>query len=178
MWFSSPVATDFENKFETLYPQIFKYYRFRGADPDTANDLTSLVFERALRGLAFFNPQKASFKTWLYTIARNTAINYWKSGQRKENIDLDAAVFIPTGQPTPEQSAIAHENRDELLAALKTLDECEQEIIALKFAFHLPNKEIAKMMGLSTGNAGIILHRSMKKLRTQLSDFMMEACDA
>jgi len=67
-----------ERAFDTYYPAIFRYFRYRGADVDTANDLAAAVFERALTHLSQFDVRKAQIQTWLFTIAHNIAINHWK----------------------------------------------------------------------------------------------------
>jgi RNA polymerase sigma-70 factor (ECF subfamily) len=72
-----PIPLD--QAFERYYPAIFRYFRYRGADADTANDLTSSTFERALRGIDRYDARKSQMQTWLFAIARNVAINHWKS---------------------------------------------------------------------------------------------------
>ena len=74
----APDPTLLERAFDTYYPAIFRYFRYRGADADTANDLAAAAFERALNHLHQFDPRKAQIQTWLFAIAHNLAINHWK----------------------------------------------------------------------------------------------------
>ena len=49
-------------QFDQYYPAVFKYFRYRGADPDTANDLAAAVFERALAKINTFDPEKSGIQ--------------------------------------------------------------------------------------------------------------------
>ena len=86
-------------QFDRYYPRIYKYYRYRGADIDTANDLASTVFERALAKLSSFEPSKAAFNTWLFAIAHNVSINYWKAQARAQIVPLEFADAQPGTDP-------------------------------------------------------------------------------
>jgi RNA polymerase sigma-70 factor (ECF subfamily) len=66
------------------------------------------------------------------------------------------------------EAVARREELAEVLAAIAELPEREQEIIALKYAGGLSNREIAGAMGLSDSNVGVILFRALRKLRVQL----------
>ena len=68
-------ATLLAQAFNRYYPAVFRFFRYRGADPDVANDLAASVFERALNHLDQYDPRKAQIQTWLFTIAHNLSIN-------------------------------------------------------------------------------------------------------
>lgn len=156
---------DIEQQFNQWYPAIFRYFRLRGADADAANDLASDVFERAFLQAHRFDARLGAFSTWLFTIARNTAANYWKSPVSRMETGLDAWEDVQDGNLWPEDALIALENRAEVLAALPSLDARERELIALKFASRLNNRQIAAMTGLSESNVGVILYRALHRLR-------------
>jgi len=160
-----------ETAFDRYYPGIFRFFCYRGADVQTANDLAASVFERALQNLDQYDPKKAQIQTWLFTIARNLSINHWRS--QKENL-LPLEEELPQTAPPLEDLLIHVENKDRVLLALKSLDKRSQEIIALKFSGDLSNREIAKLTGLSESNVGVILYRALSKIRTLLSASQME----
>lgn len=165
---ANPREADIGWEFERLYPGVFKYFRLRGADVDTANDLTSMVFERAITYMHTYDPAKASLSTWLFTIARNTAINHWKHQQRQIETGLDGVEERSFGSPLPEDLVIRQESREELLAAINKLDERERDLVALKFSTGLNNRQIAGMTGLSESNVGVILHRALTRVRAEV----------
>ena len=157
--------------FDRYYPALFRYFRFRGADAGTANDLAAAVFERALAHLNTYDPHKAQIQTWLFAIAHNLAINHWKS--RKASVPLDED--LPDQHSPLEQVAIDSQDKEQILAALRVLDARSREIIALKFSRELTNREIATLTGLSEANVGVILYRSLAKLRALLGSRQTEA---
>lgn len=159
-----------EAAFDRYYPAIFRFFRFRGADTDTANDLAASVFERALSRLDQFDPLKAQIQTWLFTIARNISINHWKT--EKDTTPLDDEM--PQGGISPEELIIRAEDKERVLLALQSLDNRSREVIALKFSGELSNREIAQLTGLTESNVGVLIYRSLTRLRKELSTSQME----
>jgi RNA polymerase sigma-70 factor (ECF subfamily) len=157
-----------EQAFECYYPAIFRYFRYRGADIDTANDLASTTFERALNHIAAFDPRRAQIQTWLFSIARNLAINHWKAESVHAAMPLDDNLPIPNDLPL-EQTIILEQDKNQILLALLMLDERSREIVAFKFGGLLTNRQIAELTDLTESNVGVILYRSLLKLRTLLT---------
>jgi len=156
-------------QFDHYYPAMYKYFRYRGADSDTANDLASTVFERALAKLGSFDPGKAAFNTWLFAIAHNLAVNHWKVQARRRILSLEDIAAQPGAYPPPDERLIHRERIESLLVALRALEDREREIVALKFAGALNNRQIASLVGLSASNVGVILYRTLQRLKTILS---------
>ncbi len=161
-----------EDAFERYYPAIFRYFRYRGADVDTANDLASTTFTRALENLNRFDPHRAKIQTWLFAIARNLSVNHWKAA--KPTIPLDDDLSLPA-ETDIEATIMFTQDKEKILLALKSLDERAREIIALKFGGPLTNRQIAELSGLTESNVGVILYRSLLKLRTLLATEYLEA---
>ena len=163
-------SIDLSEQFDQCYPKIFRYFRYRGADIDTANDLASAVFERALARLESYNPRKAAFNTWLFAIARNVAIDAWKTQSRLQSVSLDTATSLPSNNLPQDEAVAVQEQNQALLTALNNLGEREREIVALKFAGALKNSQIAKMTGLSANHVGVVLYRALHQLKEKLSE--------
>ena len=72
--------------YEQYMPKVYRYISFRITDENMAQDLTSVVFEKALTKFSAFNPQKASFSTWIFTIARNTVIDHYRVYKKHEDV--------------------------------------------------------------------------------------------
>jgi RNA polymerase sigma-70 factor (ECF subfamily) len=161
-----------EQAFDRYYPAIFRFFRYRGAEVDSANDLAASVFERALKNIHQYDPRKSQIQTWLFTIARNLSINHWKS----EMVTMPLDEALPSRDDLPlEESFIHTQDKERVLLALQSLDQRSHEILALKFSGELSNREIAKLTGLSESNIAVILYRALLKLRTMLSTYPMEA---
>ncbi|HBK54004.1 MAG TPA: hypothetical protein DDZ44_08720 [Syntrophomonas wolfei] len=77
---------------------------------------------------------------------------------------------LPTASSFPSAKSLRNETHNELLAALATLGDRERNIIAMRFAANLKNREIASLLGLSENNVGIIVYRSLRQLREILAN--------
>ena len=163
----APDPTLLERAFDTYYPAIFRYFRYRGADADTANDLAAAAFERALNHLHQFDPRKAQIQTWLFAIAHNLAINHWKFETAHPTEALDGGIPAPN-DPLLEESLVLAQEKGQVLLAVQSLDGRARQVLALKFGGLLTNRQIAGITGLTESNVGVILHRSLIKLRTLL----------
>jgi RNA polymerase sigma-70 factor (ECF subfamily) len=163
------LAINLVEQFDRYYLAVYKYFRYRGADPDLANDLATGVFERALAKLSSFDPHKGAFNTWLFAIARHASINHWKDQARRKDVSIDCVSAQSSGEPTPEDVVIQGQSVEALLMALCELEEREREIVALKFGGALNNRQIAGLVGLTAGNVGVILYRALQKIKEKLS---------
>ena len=172
---AKPILLD--QAFEKYYPSIFRYFRYRGADVDTANDLASSTFERALRAIHRFDPRKSQIQTWLFAMARNVAINHWKSEAIRFSVPLDDEL-PDLGDAPLENAIIITEDKEQILTALQSLDARTREIIALKFGGPLTNRQIAELVNLTEQNVAVILYRSLSKMRQLLSAYEEEHHDS
>jgi RNA polymerase sigma factor (sigma-70 family) len=165
---ASTRSVTLDQAFERYYPSIFRYFRYRGADADTANDLASSTFERALKALDRYDDRKSQIQTWLFAIAHNVAINHWKSEAIRFSVHLDDEL-LDLDDPPLEEVRILKEDKEQILLALQSLDARAREIIALKFGGPLTNPQIAELVGISEQNVAVILYRSLLKLRKLLT---------
>jgi RNA polymerase sigma-70 factor (ECF subfamily) len=157
-------ASSFEALYRSCGADVYAYVASLLRDRSAAEDVTALVFERALRKRRSFDRARGSERAWLFGIARNAALDELRRRSRTA-----ALVSEPPddAMADPEDDA---ERRATVRAALASLDPRERELIALKFHAGLSNAEIAKVIGASESAAGTRLHRAVTKLR--------EACHA
>lgn len=156
-----------QDEWERLYqkemPRIYNFFRYRLQDEQTAEDLTAVTFEKAWRQRLRYQKDKAAFTTWLFAIAKNIAIDHLR--QRRTLMEIND--HIPANGPSPEDMLQQKEHLAKLRQMLAGLPEQEREIIALKFGAALNNREIARITNLTSANIGIILFRTVRKLRRQ-----------
>jgi RNA polymerase sigma-70 factor (ECF subfamily) len=158
----------FERAYESEFPRVYGYVRYRVGDRDTADDLTSQAFLRALDRLSTFDPGRAPFPAWLLGIARNVVRDHLRARRRWGWLSLGWLRERASSDPTPEQAAIRGEQEQQLLAALGGLSERERDVLGLKFAGGLTNRAIARLIRLSESHVGVIVYRAVGKLRTRL----------
>ncbi len=158
---------DATRRFIQLYRELFSpihgYVRFRVGDIHVAEDLTAQVFERALARLATVR-DPGRVRAWLFTIARNAIADYRRS--HRPATDLETAERLEhLWIDSPEGEAVQRDEWRRLASYLASLGERERELIGLKFAAGLTNREIGQVLDLSETNVAQIAHRAIVKLR-------------
>jgi RNA polymerase sigma-70 factor (ECF subfamily) len=159
-----------EADWDALYaehlPQIYNFFRYRVRNRADAEDLTSVTFERAWRARDRYRRDRGAFGAWLFTIARNLAVDHYRG--RRDMVSLEAAADLPGGS-TPEELSVLRSNQERLARLLESLPDRERELIAMKFGAELTNRDIARVVGLTQSNVGTILHRTIQELRKEWS---------
>ena len=158
----------FDDLYGEYYARVLAYLRFRVGSSEIAEDLVSLVFERALTHLDSLQSPGAA-GAWLFRIARNCATDYF----RRQRPTASLTSLEDSRHPrecSPEEMLIAQEERTHLFAHLGRLPEREREVIGLKFVACLHNREIARVLNMPEGTVGSILYRTLARLRDALHD--------
>jgi RNA polymerase sigma-70 factor (ECF subfamily) len=153
---------DWDALYQEQLPRVYNYFRFRVGDGPVAEDLTAVTFGKAWRARHRYRRDLAGFGTWLLVIARNVAIDHFRS--RRVHAPLEAADGV-AGGPDPGEQAERRSEFERLARLLEGLTERERELVALKFGAGWTNRAIAKALHLSESNVGTILHRSVQALR-------------
>jgi RNA polymerase sigma factor (sigma-70 family) len=145
---------------EPLVRAVYGYVAYRiGPGPD-AEDVTSDVFERALRYRNSFDPNRGTPIAWLIGIARRSM-----NGDRPaEQIPLDDAPEIAAATNLEETIL----QTLSLQEAVSQLSERDRELIALRYGADLPSREIADALSLSPNAVDVALHRAIERLRQAL----------
>lgn len=154
-------AVDWEAVYRDELPRIFNFHRYRGLDRATAEDLTSLTFEKAWRARRRYRKDRAGVSTWLLAIARNVAVDHFR--RTRPEVPLEDVAAPETA--TPEAEALRRAEIQRLRTLLAGLPPRESELVALKYGAGATNRAIAKLTGLSESNVGTILHRTVVALR-------------
>jgi len=157
--------------FQHYYPFIKSYFLQRGVSQPTGEDLSSTVFEKALKGIDNFKWQGLSLSSWLYKIARNLLIDYYRNNERSKSktYPIELIENVPSTLETPEEAALKNDSNFYLVDLLSTLPEREAQIISLKFFDGYTNKSIAQMLDLTETNVSTIIYRVVGRLRNFLS---------
>jgi len=159
-----PVAAlDWEVVYRVEMPRVFNYFRYRGFERATAEDLTSATFEKAWRARDRYRRDRAAVSTWLLAIARNVATDHFRRSRPEVPLVQDAA----SAEETPETAALRAGQSFRLTELLRALPERERDLLALKYGADATNRAIATLTGLSESNVGTILHRTIGALRAR-----------
>lgn len=157
--------------YEHYFPRIYNYVRCRVFKADIADDLTSEIFQKVLEKLDSYRLEKGKFSSWIFTIAHNVVVDYFKLQKHRLGVLGEAVGEIASSKPDSEETIMSKEIQEDIQKALMKLSDRERNIIALKFWAELSNRRIAEITGLSESNIGVILYRAMGRLRTVLEEW-------
>jgi RNA polymerase sigma factor (sigma-70 family) len=157
-----PLALDLDALYRSARDDVYAYAATLLRDAAAAEEVTAQAFERAVRKRRSYDARKGSPRAWLFGIARHAALDELRRRRRTAALATDP---LDPAAPAPEDEADAAVRRAAVRAALAGLAPREREVIALKFQAGLDNAELAAVLGVSTSNAGTLLHRAMTKLR-------------
>ena len=147
---------------EPLIRRVYAYVAYRLGDGPDAEDVTSDVFELATRYRSSYDSRKGEPVAWLLGIARRRVA--FSLANRPE----------PTADVEDQQAAGELEaealDRLELQAALASLAERDQELLALRYGADLRARDIADLLEMTTNAVEVALHRALDRLRTALEE--------
>ncbi len=164
-----------EAAIQTLFEQ-YKQYVFRVAwlmlgDQQEAEDATQETFESVFRSLHSYRGD-SSFETWLYQITLNRCRSKLR---RKQFIRIPWFRFTEepvasSSDTQPEALALAHEERREVLKAVRLLPPRLREVVILYYYRDCSCAEIAEIVGITEVTVRVRLHRARQQLERTLSD--------
>jgi RNA polymerase sigma factor (sigma-70 family) len=169
-------ARDNPARFAPLYtryaPRIYTYCLRRTGSPQEAEDLTSQIFTRALKGLRTY--QGGYVAAWMFSIARTTLADHYRR-RRDPSVPLDTVEHDLTSEAATLIDQVLHnEQRDQLRALVAQLSPDDQELLALRINGDLSAAEIGEMVGKTAGAVRTRLHRIFKRLRALCPDDLQE----
>jgi RNA polymerase sigma factor (sigma-70 family) len=138
-------------------------------DSAAAEDVTALAFERLYRSRGRLDARRGTPRAWLFTIARNAALDELRRRKRRPHVQLEHEPTAETTTTTAEQLERV-ERRASVRDALVALPPREREAVLLKFHGQLSNGELAEALGISASNAGTLVHRALTRLRERCAE--------
>lgn len=160
-------------KFAALYDryfdQIYRYIYRRVSDKETVQDLVSQTFYDAFAHLKSFEWRGFSFAAWLYKIAHNNVLKWYREQSKARIVEIEEGMQIPDVREDVVREVLRSEDQSEVQAVMAKLDHEDREIIRLKFFEELSNIEIAEVMGLSANHIGVKVFRALKKFKQLFS---------
>ncbi len=114
------------------------------------------------------NKGNAGFKTWLYTIARNVAIDYLRKKSRSREVSLEECPELVDDCICLEQIYIQQERKIALHHAMQKLSKNYQQVLWLIYFEDYTAKQAATVMHRTTHSVEVLVSRARKSLRAQL----------
>lgn len=151
---------------------IYRFIAVKVGTRQEAEDLTHEVFISAWQKLPNYEPQGFPFSSWLYKIARNRVIDYYRT--KKANVSIDDELAIDEDlfgvQAGVDEALDLGLDLQAVKAAMSQLSAEQREVIRLRFLDDLSPFEIAKVLNKREGTVRIIQHRAIQKLKNILGN--------
>ena len=150
------------------FDRIYSYLHMSVGNRHDAEDLTTQTFLKMLEAIGRFRWQAAPFSAWLFRIAHNLAMDYFRATRRcQPEQDLPE----PPGEEEPSAEAAAFHSlgRQSMLALIDGLSIDQQQVLTLKFVFNFSNAEVATILGKTEGAIKSLQHRALVSLQRSLA---------
>lgn len=156
-------------KFAWLYDKyikkIYDFVYYKTTHKETAEDLVSVIFMKALEKIGGFNFDKGTFQAWIYQIARNTVIDHYRTKKIDANIE---DVWDLAGNEDLERDIDVQEKLKKVEQYLSKLKSEHREIIIMRVWQGMSHKEIATILGKSEASCKMKYSRAITTLRKEL----------
>ena len=135
---------------DTIYAMLLKFT----GNSDDVDDLMQEAFMKAYLKIGSYN-SKYDFGAWIYTIARNTFVDFSRTRKSKalnpQNISLEHSDTSHISAPTPEECIINAQQRAQIERYITMLPEDYRELFELRFIDEYSYEEIAEKLDMKLG---------------------------
>lgn len=169
----------FEKFYKQYHQDLFQFIFYMVGDKPLAEDLVQEVYIRVLKSYANFRGD-SSEKTWLFSIARNVTIDYFRKQKRRRHwisqfLDWDKrGELLVDQQPLPEEIVIANEKIKQVFKYLNKCTPDQRSVLILRYIQSCSIKETADILDFTVSKVKTTQHRGLKVLRKYLLDAQTE----
>jgi len=151
-----------------LRPLIFPLRRYlRAQVGNAADDLVDEVLLAAYEHIDRFRGTESQFRSWIFTIAHNQAVDHHR--RRREEQPLDRVVARRAANDT-EAEALARVSEGELREMLADLAPAQRQVLLLRLVADLSIEQTAAVLGRTTGAVKALQHRAIEAARRRIVD--------
>jgi RNA polymerase sigma-70 factor (ECF subfamily) len=148
---------------------VFRYFKARSGDQQTAEDLTGEVFRRMLTGLPQYRALDLPFRAWLFRIAHNLLVDHYRRESGHAQVPLQEAENVSADEIDPASVVEQKLTMEHAHRALSDLEPPQRDVLALRFLSGLSLKETAFAMGRTEDAIKALQRRGLAALRLSLA---------
>lgn len=157
----------FGELYERYYARIYRYVFHRVGNSVDAEDVTAVVFMKALEALPSYQSRRNGFAPWIFRIARNAVVDHYRRRRKQSSFDeLDGEAR----EGDPIVNALGNERREELRMLVRHLSAEQRDVILMRYAADLSFGEIAATLKKKEPAIRMLLHRGLKKLKAVMDE--------
>lgn len=155
--------------YDRFHDSVYSYVLHQVGAPADAEDITAGVFLDALENIGKFSWRGAGFGAWLFRIARNDVLDFFrKKGRSRETVLTEETLEQPSKALVEDLAETAWSER-ELRQAISRLSEEQQQVVLLKLVVNFSNRQIGEVLFKSEGAVKALQHRALLSLRKILT---------
>jgi RNA polymerase sigma-70 factor (ECF subfamily) len=159
-------ASAFGALYEKYADVVYAFVYWKVQHRETAEDITSRTFMKALKSIRSLEAADGAFRPWVYTIARNTVVDHWRT--RHEHADIDDVWDLAGNEDIP-RDADARLRLAGVQKYLHQLDAVQRDVVLLRVWGDLSYEEIGRIIGKRPDNCKVIFSRAVRKMRIDLA---------
>ncbi|WP_162942046.1 sigma-70 family RNA polymerase sigma factor [Desertimonas flava] len=155
----------FADLYDLLAPTVYGVVRRVVRDQAQSEEVTQEVFVEVWRTASRFDVGRGSVRSWVVTIAHRRAVDRVRSEQAHRDRNVRDARAVDAAPPTPEDVAVAGEERARAVAAMAALPGPQREALELAFYDGLTHAQIADHLGIALGTVKTRIRDGLIRLR-------------
>jgi RNA polymerase sigma-70 factor (ECF subfamily) len=156
--------------YDAYFRKIYNFVYYKTLHRETAEDLVSLTFTKALKNINQYQSKSGTFSAWLYRIAHNNVTDHYRNLKSDESIEDIYDLASGDNPQVDANNALLFERAQ---AELKKLKPDQREIIMLRLWEGLSYKEIAGLTGKTEAGCKMTFARTIAKLREDLTAVLL-----
>lgn len=162
---------NFKALYEKYLTSVFRYcYNRVGRKKEMAEDITSEVFTKAIEKFDKFQWQGKPFVAWLYTLAHNLIVDYYRAQGKAFKLSYDSLeIDVAEEKEDIIDDLSKDELKGQLNVAIGTLPEDLKHIFTLKHSQDLTFAEIAELLGRTEGAVKMQYYRGIEACKKEIS---------
>jgi len=156
----------FAELYDRYFDKIYRFIYYKTSHRENAEDLTSQTFAKALEKINSFKINDAgTFSAWLYRIARNNIIDYYRTNHDHQDIEQTFGLYQENDM---ENKLNNQQELEKIQDKLDLLKPEQKEIIVMRVWNELSYKEISQIVGKSEASCKMTFSRAIRQLKTTL----------
>ena len=157
----------FTQLYEKYFDGIYRYIYLRVRNQTETEDLTQEVFVKALKAISSYQQRNLPFAPWLFRIAHNQVIDYFRKEGKVEKVPLEEDTPL-VSKLNPALTAERELEIENLVRKVAELSPAQREVISLRFGAELSIAETAKALGKNEGTVKALQFNGIVALRKML----------
>lgn len=169
------MKTTFDYLYDTYHQDVYQYIFYLVKNHQVAEDLIQETYIKVLKSHQQFRGE-SSEKTWLFSIARHTVMDFFRKQQREKNKWFglfkkeDDWLSVQSTEPLPEEIVVLSEEQQLLYAQLDKLTIDQKNVIILRFIQTMSIHDTARILEWTESKVKTTQHRAIKKLKQLMGD--------